>query len=216
MTPRIAILALGLCLLAACEAPETETAEPAAANAEAGDLAASDTAAEQPVAITITADALGAARVGMTLGELRQVFPDATFEVQSPFMVDIDAISVTLDAGTHFHVLHLASDSMDDSSTIELLMTDSAAYRTAEGIGPGSSIAEAEAVYGAATLSYNTSSESREQVAFADLPYEGMSLWTDYWGSGEFAGVYPESGSEYVTTGSYREDAAIGYVLLRR
>ena len=146
----------------------------------------------------------------------RSIFPEAVFEVQSPFMVDIDAISVTIDADTRFYVLHLASDPMDEGSTVELLMTDSAAYRTAEGIGPGSSIAEAEGVYGEATLSYHTASESREQVSFAEFPYEGMSIWTDYWGSGEFAGEYESSDGEHFTTDSYREDAAIGYVLLRR
>jgi hypothetical protein len=171
---------------------------------------------EQPPALPIAADMLGTVRLGMTVGELREALPAASFEVKSPFMVDLDAIEVTLDADTRFYVLHLASDSIDDASTIELLMTDSAAYRTPEGIGPGSSIADAEAIYGAATLSYHTSNESREQIAFARLPDTGMSLWTDQWTRSELAGDYPESNAEYFTTGRYREGATIGYVLLRR
>ena len=125
------------------------------------------------------------------------------------------AISVSLDGEVLFYILHLVSDPLRDSDTIDLLMTDNPTLTTAEGIGPGTPIEQVERVYGSASLNYHTANESREYVEFADLPYPGMSFSSDQWRGMDFAGLYPDaSGGEYFTTARYRDGATIGAVLV--
>lgn len=164
----------------------------------------------------ITAEGMGPARLGMTLGELKQALPESDFQIQSPFMVDIDAVAVRSNDEVQFYILHLSSDALTDADSIELLMTDNASFRTAEGVGPGTPIQDAEAVYGQASLNYHTAYESRESVEFADVPYDTMSFRSDQWGRQEFAGIYAaDTDGEYFVTDQYRQDATIGAVQLR-
>lgn len=154
----------------------------------------------------ISATAFGIAELGMTLGDLKAALPEATFEVQSPFMVDFDAIAVSQNGEVQFYILYLAGDTFDDNAIIQGMLTENPAYRTAEGIGPGSPIAEAEAAYGNATLAYNTENESREYVRFEQHPAGNLAFGT---GSGAEAGVYPEVDASYHETEEYRPDATI-------
>lgn len=78
-------------------------------------------------------------------------------------------------------------------------------YQTAEGVGPGTLIEEAERLYGPASLSYHWEAESREFVTFENGP-ENISFRTD---SFEAAGVYPPQEGPYFQTESYREGATI-------
>lgn len=184
-----------------------------------GPCEASEQYAAEPESGGITGTGIGPARIGMTLGELGRAMPDATFRVESPFMVDIDAVSVSLDGEVQFYILHLASDPLRDADTIELLMTDNPAFRTPEGVGPGTPIERAEAIYGKASLNYHTANESREYVAFAESPYPGMSFSSDQWRGTDFAGLYDgatDTGhGEQFETSRYREGATIGAVMVR-
>lgn len=147
----------------------------------------------------------------MTLGELKQALPEATFEVKSPFMVDFDAIAVSQNSATQFYILYLAGDTFADTDPIQGLLTDNADFQTDKGIGPGSSIAEAEEAYGNATLSYNTDNESREYVRFEKHPSPNLAFYT---GTGGDAGIYPEQESSFYETQEYRPEAKIKSVMV--
>ncbi|MFQ3615290.1 MAG: hypothetical protein SNJ57_02745 [Cyanobacteriota bacterium] len=166
-----------------------------------------------PSLFVISAEGIGPAKLGMTLGELKQALPNATFEVQSPFMVDFDAIAVSQDGKPQFYVLYLAGESFGDGDVVQGVLTDNPSYRTDRGVGPGTAIAQAEQIYGNATLSYNTQNESREYVRFAQHPAPNLSFGTGN-GSAETAGIYPSPTSEYNETQQFREDATIQSVLV--
>ncbi|MEO1146729.1 MAG: hypothetical protein AAFY26_14175 [Cyanobacteria bacterium J06638_22] len=178
-------------------APPTEEESPSPETPEAPPEASST---------EISAMAFGVAELGMTLGELKAELPDATFEVQSPFLVDFDAIAVSQNGEAQFYILYLAGDTFDDTGVIQGMFTDNPAYQTAEGIGPGSAIADAEAVYGNAILAYNVENESREYVRFEQHPANNLAFGT---GSGAEAGIYPEGDAPYRETEEYRPDATI-------
>jgi len=166
-----------------------------------------------PSMFLISAEGIGPAKLGMTLGELKQSLPSATFEVQSPFIVDFDAIAVSQDGKPQFYILYLAGESFGDGDVVQGVLTDNPSYRTDRGVGPGTAIAQAEQIYGDATLSYNTQNESREYVRFAQHPASNLSFGTGN-GSAETAGIYPSPTSEYNETQQFREDATIQSVLV--
>jgi hypothetical protein len=168
-----------------------------------------------PTATTrISETGIGAAQLGISLGELKQVLgPEVEYQVQSPFMVDFDAIAVTQNGKTQFYILYLAGQSFADTEVIQGLMTDNPAYKTEQGVGAGTTIRQAETVYGKATLSYNTSNESREYARFARQPAPNISFATGN-GNTETAGIYPSSTGEFNETQQYRESATIQSVLV--
>ncbi|NJO66606.1 MAG: hypothetical protein HC832_03615 [Leptolyngbyaceae cyanobacterium RM1_405_57] len=110
-----------------------------------------------PDELLISSEGVGLANLGMTLGELKQVLgAEAEFVVESPFMVDFDAIAVRQAGEVQFYILYLASETFTDEDVIQGLMTDNPKFLTREAVGAGVAIAQAESVYGKATLSYNT------------------------------------------------------------
>lgn len=162
---------------------------------------------------TISAEGMGTARLGMTLGDLKQAMPTAEFSVKSPFIVDFDAIAVTQAGATQFHILYLAGSTFTDEDTIQGLLTDNPSFQTAQGVGPGSLIEQAEQVYGQATLSFNTQNESREYVRFQRQPAPSISFATGN-GSQQSAGIYPSPSGELNETQQYQTDAKIQSILL--
>jgi hypothetical protein len=219
-------LLLGGCLggLVGCNESQPPVASPSA-SPTGGPVspAPSDSPAPSPTAsapeptdpslFVISAEGVGPARLGMTLGELKQALPNATFEVRSPFIVDFDAIAVSQDGKPQFYVLYLAGESFGDGDVVQGVLTDNPSYRTDRGVGPGTAIAQAERIYGDATLSYNTQNESREYVRFAQHPAANLSFGTGN-GNGETAGIYPSPTADYNETQQFREDAAIESVLV--
>ncbi|HEY9649201.1 MAG TPA: hypothetical protein V6C95_00955, partial [Coleofasciculaceae cyanobacterium] len=146
-------------------------------------------------------------------GQLKQSMAgQAEFQVKSPFIVDFDAIAVTQGGTVQFYILYPAGSPLADSDIIEALITDNPNYRTAEGIGPGTPIQTAEAVYGDATLSYNTFNESREYVKFAKQPSKSMSFRLGAGNDGSLAGVYPAAKGESNETKEFKKNASIRFV----
>jgi len=163
---------------------------------------------------TISDKGVGAAQLGIRLGELKQTLgATATFTEKSPFMVDFDAIEVSQGGEVQFYLLHLAKQPLKDSDLIQGILTRNPKYRTAEGVGAGTSIAQAEQAYGKATLSYNTQNEAREYARFERQPAPNISFATGN-GNQQTAGVYPAASSEYNETGNFRPDAKIQSVLV--
>jgi hypothetical protein len=164
----------------------------------------------------ISTRGIGAAQLGMTLGELKNTLgPNAEFTVESPFITDFDAIAVRRNGedAVAYYVLYLAGETLTDEDVIQGLLTDHPNFETAEGVGPGTAIVEAEEAYGAASLSYNVLNESREYARFERQPANNISFSTGN-GNQNPAGIYAEPLGEYNETDNFREDATIQSVLV--
>lgn len=161
----------------------------------------------------ISADGIGVAKVGMTLGELKQMLAGkAEFTVKSPFIVDFDAIAVSVGGENQFYILYPALLRLTDTDAIEALVTDNPNYRTAQGVGSGTTIKEAETVYGDANLSYNSQNESREYVKFAKLDTKAIAFRTKPPEGKPVAGIYSSSKGELKQTQDFQQTATINLV----
>ncbi len=164
--------------------------------------------------LLISDKAIGAAQLGMTFGDLKKALgTDVKFVVQSPFIVDFDAIAVQRSGEVQYYILYLAKQPFADADTIQGLLTKNPKFLTAAGIGAGSTLAKAQQAYGKATLSYNTQNESREYVRFERQPANNISFATGN-GSSKAAGIYSSPTSEYNETQKFKEDAKIESVLV--
>ena len=163
--------------------------------------------------LLISAKGIGLAKLGMTFGQLKQVLPDTKFKVESPFMVDFDAIALSQSGKVQYYILYPAGTKLADSDLIEMLLTDNPNFRTVKGVGSGTPLEQAEAVYGDATLSYNTSNESREYVKFVNQPAQNL-LFRSFAPNQQFAGIYSSPPGEYNETKKFQKSAKIGSILV--
>ena len=161
----------------------------------------------------ISATGIGAAKLGMTYGELKKVLgASAEFQIKSPFMVDLDAIAVISSGKVQYYILYPAGTTFKNSQAIESIFTDNPDYQTAQKVGVGTPIKQAEAIYGNATLFYNTAVESREYVKFANQPAENIFFRPDATNNQQFAGIYSSASGEYHETQQYQPNSLIGSV----
>lgn len=203
------LLILGL---AACAPDEPDSDGRAPAADSLAGLPAS--AVIDPGERRIRANGIAHARVGMTIGELRALLPTgATLNPPAPFMVDLDAMAVVIGADTLYRVLVPAGSSSADDARIQLLATENRAFRTADGIGPGTTLAEAEALLGAPTLHYNVADESREYARFPAQPRSILFRMRAASDRSYLAGVYATDG-EYNETTRYDPNARIALVMV--
>lgn len=96
-----------------------------------------------------------------------------------------------------------------------MLLTDNPNFRTAKGVGAETPLEQAEAIYGDATLSYNTSTESREYVRFVNQPAQNL-LFRSFAPNQQFAGIYPSPSGEYNEAKKFQKLAKISSVLVSR
>ncbi|NER00520.1 MAG: hypothetical protein F6K30_28125 [Cyanothece sp. SIO2G6] len=169
----------------------------------------------------ISAQGIGPAQLGMTVGSLKQVLGEGVeFNFQSPFLTDFDAIAVQQDDQTLFYLLYLAGDPLEDGDVIQGILTTNPRYQTEAGVGVGTPIQTAEVAYGNATLSHNTDNESREYVRFEQHPATNISFTTQPVilaadaDLPPFAGTYTSPVIQYNETEEYRADASVQAVLL--
>ena len=212
------ILSIAL-IFSACQAkiaaPPSQTAELATDRSTAIAIASD---------LAISSKGIGKAKLGMTLGKLKEISDsDTVFEKISSFMVDVDAIAVSKKGIVQYYILYLAGDSsesqgnaIDPNLVITALMTDNDNYQTEQGVKVGTSIEEAEEIYGDAILAYNTEGESREYVTFNSQHPENIQFRASYFklisdGLG-FSGIYPEYPGVSYTTDKYRDGAAIAAI----
>ncbi|MGF1537743.1 MAG: hypothetical protein ACFB4J_14855 [Elainellaceae cyanobacterium] len=216
-------LLLGILLaatLSSCGESSTEVeVRPESPPAEAPEAAAAvEPPPAEPSDREISTHGIGPAQLGLTLGELKQLFDDATFTPQSPFLAEFDAIAVRQGGEILFHILHLAGEPMADEDVIQGVFTTNPSFETAEGIGAGTPIAQAEATYGSATLSHHRANASLEYVRFATPPADNISFGTWARQPGEatpsYAGVYPPTGGDYRETTQYDPEAQIQSILV--
>lgn len=175
---------LALALALGCEAAERppDPALEAPADTPAGTAAAGSPLAAPAdsslAAAAISPDGIGAARQGMTLAEIRGSL-GAGLHIGEPderFMVDLVVLPVVRGQDTLYHLVFPADETPADGRVPLLALTDHPASRTPEGIGPGSTLAEAQARYGAPTLSYSADNEMREFAAFPGYPHPSVNF----------------------------------------
>jgi hypothetical protein len=218
------IIILAILLLTACQ-----TVKPSSQNST--ELTSKTSNVQEVTAKTsvskkylISASGIGKAKLGMTVGELKQISDqDTKFEVIPSFMVDINAIAVSQKGMIQYYILYGADTTPNsgkftptDDDLITHLITDNQNYQTIGGIKAGMTIKEAEAIYGNAVLAYNTEGESKEYVTFGYQNPENIQFKASYFkeisnGLG-FSGIYPEYPGGTYTTNKYREDAAIAAI----
>ena len=161
----------------------------------------------------ISARGIGAAKLGMTYGELKKVLgASAEFKIKSPFMVDWDAIAVISSGKVQYYILYPAGTTFNNSQALESIFTDNPDYQTAQKVGVGTPIKQAEAIYGKATLFYNTAVESREYIKFANQPAENIFFQPNTTNNQQFAGIYSSASGEYHETQQYQPNSLIGSV----
>lgn len=166
--------------------------------------------------LTISDRTIGAAKVGMTFGQLKKALGStAQFKVESPFMVDFDAVAVSQSRKVQYRIIYAAGTKLKDTDVIELLMTENSNYKTVQGVGPGMTLKQAEAIYGKATLSYNVDNESREGVVFAKQPTRNIMFVPKAEGK-QFAGVYSAGKGGFYQTNKYQPNAVIKSVMVRK
>jgi hypothetical protein len=160
----------------------------------------------------ILPNGIGTARIGMTLGELRRQIGDrAQFQKIQEFIPDHNAIAVRQGGQVQYYIVYDRYSDFGDNDKIQYLITDNRNYRTEQGVGPGSSISDAEKTYGRPTLSYSRENESRETVRFPQTP----SLTFLPARSRGFAGIYPPANdTEYQQTNRYQPQATISRVIV--
>ncbi len=193
---------------------------PASAVARVGTNALGEfaTVAQKTAAASLTIDdrTIGAAKVGMTFGQLKKALGStAQFKVQSPFMVHFDAVSVSQSGKVQYRIIYAAGTKLKDADVIELLMTDNLNYKTVQGVGAGMTLKQAEAIYGKATLSYNVDNESREGVVFAKQPSKNI-MFVPKGEARQKAGVYGAGKGGFFQTNKYHPNAVIGSVMVRK
>ncbi|MFZ9739476.1 MAG: lysozyme inhibitor LprI family protein [Prochlorotrichaceae cyanobacterium] len=168
--------------------------------------------AEDPWQISETG--VGPIEFGMTLEAVRSVLsPEMTLTPEPNLLVDWDGMALRENDTPLLYILYPAGTIVSDSSIVKLLMVVDPRYTTPEGIGPESTIAAAQEVYGQATLSYNTDDESREYVRFLQSP---PNLGFRTTGSpGQWVGRYPESADgSYYETQDFDPDGTIAFVFV--
>ncbi len=160
----------------------------------------------------ITPVGIGVAKIGMTFRDLKEQMGEGTeFIVKTSFIDGFDAIAVTKAGTVQYYIPYPARTTFTDEDRIQHLMTDNPNYRTEQGVGPGTTIAQATSVYGSATLSLSKENESREFIRFTQHP-NGIAFRPKPVGNQSVAGDYPESNEEYLKTQKYDAKAAIGQI----
>ncbi|MEL6581540.1 MAG: hypothetical protein AAFQ14_17505 [Cyanobacteria bacterium J06621_12] len=220
------IILLGVLTLYACQPRTTQLqskATKAAANLQ--QVSAKQTVAPE---FLITPNGIGQAKIGMALGQLKQISPRNTeFALVPSFTSEFNAIAVTKQGLVQYYILfEIESDSElkqseslfepRDNDIITLLLTSNYNYQTQEGINVGTSIQEAEDIYGNAVLAYNLDGESAEYISFGNYEPPNVRFRASHSrlisnGLG-FAGIYPEYPGVTYTTDKYQSDAAIAVI----
>ncbi len=165
----------------------------------------------------ITTKSVGVAKLGMTLGELKQILgKEATFE---PTLLGVDlgeGIKVSQDGNVQYSLgFAEGQQPITNNSKITMITVENPNYRTTAGVGPGTPLKEAVAAYGQATLAYNLNNESREYIKFARGLGADAGVWirSNQWTVTDFAGIYPNT-QEFNETQKYHDHAAIASITI--
>ena len=166
--------------------------------------------------LTISERGIGAAKLGMTFGELKKALGSTAQFKESSFFDGLDAVAVSQSGKVQYWIIYPGRTKLKDADVIEDLMTDNPNYKTVEGVGPGMTLKQAEAIYGKATLGYNTDYESEEVLVFANQPNNKKIRFAPKAEGRRYAGVYGASQGIVRETNKYQPNAVIRSVSVRK
>ena len=218
------IILLATLIFSACQA---KTVTPLSQNVELATSTESQPVATKAVSSErlISTMGIGRAKLGMTLKELRKIADENTqFQIIPSFIENVDAIAVSQEGVVQYYILYDIEGDVRSNSVISLedriittLMTNNDNYQTEYGVKVGTSIAEAEDIYGNAVLAYNIGGRSGEEyITFGTENPDNIKFKASYFklisdGLG-YSGIYPEYPGVSYTTDKYRADAAIAAI----
>ncbi len=139
----------------------------------------------------ITPQQIGKAQLGMRVGELKQLYPQANYRLTS--LPDIPrAIAVSENAEDLFYFIASPDNGEfpKDEAVIMFLITNNPNYGTAEGIKPGTSLAEATQAYGGIQLYFSPDVEYAQFQNQPSNPRSGMGFWAKAATGQKAAGIY--------------------------
>lgn len=178
-------IALLIAAIAICFAPSSALAQPADDQ-------------------TISASGVGDALLGMTADELADALgPQFDISDEVRITVDFDGRVISRGGDVQFRAAKTEGD-----ERLTLFIVSNPDYATAEGVGPTTTIADAEAIYGEATLNWNPDNEGREFVSFDNGP-DGRVFFRTPGIGGTNVGEYADG--EFETT-EYDPDGEIAAV----
>lgn len=165
----------------------------------------------------ITNQNIGPVKLGMTLAQLKQVLGEEAKFAPTSLGVDAGAGIKVIQEGTLQYVLGFSAEKQPtDNSVINSITVVNPDYRTNTGVGPGTPLKQAVAIYGPATLSYNWNNEGREFIEFEQKLGLGILIRSNQWTITDFAGIYPDTKAEFNETQQYHEHAGIGSITIRQ
>lgn len=167
-----------------------------ASNTANSNSANNNNSAEASADSLITSRGIGRARLGMSFGELKKLFPDAKFRLATVRPDETADVAVSTGGKD---VLYVRTRNMDETTADELpanddpirsLMTNDARHATAAGIRAGSTLEEASKAYGTPELFYQPPTEF---AAFKPQDVNNLSFHVVAGDGKEPAGVYSMS-----------------------
>ncbi len=208
----VGVIAAMLLLAAACgDSGDTDTTPGTQGQVTATDQATttptvSDATPSNPL---IQPGFLGPARAGLTETELRAQLGDEFELVPAAAVIENTEGFTALKGGVvQFHALHLVGEGPE----LDLLVTDNPAYRTAEAVGPGTTLDEATTIYGTITLSLGATGQARELIEFSGGPDPSIVFTAVGPSIGETAGIYPDPVEAFAETTVYQPGSTVGQV----
>jgi len=197
-----------------------------------------DGAATYSDACLITENSIAGVPSPSTLGAFAASFPAGSQLAFEPFyMVDLGSLCLIEDGAEKVCTWFFVYDTETWDPDVEAtgLFTSSPACMTADGIGPGTPVADAGKLYGEPDFQFNYDNEGREYLGFSKAP-EGMSFRASsataegkasapsddqdqhiHWPNGLFGGDYSVSRNEEggaFATNTPLPDAVIATVIL--
>ncbi|MGC1249150.1 MAG: hypothetical protein WA865_23275, partial [Spirulinaceae cyanobacterium] len=125
------------------------------------------------------------------VGELKQLYPQANYSLTS--LPDIPhAIAVSENAEDLFYFIASPDNGEfpEDEAVIMFLITNNPNYGTAEGIKPGTSLAESTQAYGGVQLYFSPDVEYAQFQNQPSNPHSGMGFWVKSPHEQKAAGIY--------------------------
>ncbi|NDC83077.1 hypothetical protein EB093_05360 [bacterium] len=157
----------------------------------------------------ISPEGFGFARLGVTWGRLKRAMGPGVECFEGRFGMGYRGISVVQDGEEQFVVLFPEWKRYPiDSDPVLMMMTYNRKFRTKEGVGPGTPISVAQAIYGTPNLTFDTKTK-QESVSFKSMPWDKIRF-----GLIPVTGEYSSKGSVKTVSG-YPEGSFINYVEIR-
>lgn len=129
-----------------------------------------------PPARTITEERIGPVFTGGTIRQFRQEMEGTDLRFEARYMVDFSALCASVDGEERICAAFEERPYVPPFAEIAFLRTTSDHYRTVDGIGVGTLLKDAEAVWGTVTLMYSHDNESREYAEFEEGPRLGFRV----------------------------------------